>query len=676
MSFATLPTEILQEVIHPLAHSWRNKPSWTTNTRARRKPVVLDPDPDLFWFLSLRLVSKRLDEIITEHFITAIKAEPERIDEMSAIRRGPPTKSTLAMRARVLRSLARPSLFGFGPAARSPYPIVNAVVQGTQAAVRVLAGPDEGRGALQREYFDALSVVIAANFHMDLMTPKGWGGDGDYEWCNAIPMAAAYLGRIDHMDRVLAEGAASLDPRPANLLYPPVMAAALGGRMEVMRFLGRRGVSLDRRMMWDEENVFNAVHFAALGGHADVVAFLIENRAEAHLGNENTPLLWAAGAGHADVVRELMPVTGVFVDTRDSLGRTPLMWAVDRGHEDVVVELLKSPNLDLSMTDGDAGIDNVPVLGLAAAKGRESIFHTLFTHPRGEDMLTFFVIHHALVGKSVGIMRLILDRAPKALESYKQQHGTPAIVAVADEGTEEMLRYLLSREDINVNEPNTYGETALRAALKSGDIGKFRALLEHPELDVNLVTDYHVDTSWTALDFAAWSNMDFNPEILKAFLARPDLNVNTHGDEYNTTPLASAAMNGNVRILSLLFAHDRVDKVPVDTLNCTPLMLAAESGKAETFDILLTIPETWTDIWRRNTKNQTMLELSARSGHLSVVQRLLDLAMGVTREILGEALDAVEGEWNKYRQADPESESSALLEKTYRTLKDRLDTMD
>jgi len=71
-----------------------------------------------------------------------------------------------------------------------------------------------------------------------------------------------------------------------------------------------------------------ALHCAALEGHPDAVALLIDKGSDvnAQENSGETPLHWAAGMGHEDVVG-LLIARGADVNAQNISGETPLHWA-------------------------------------------------------------------------------------------------------------------------------------------------------------------------------------------------------------------------------------------------------------------------------------------------------------------------------------------------------------
>lgn len=120
------------------------------------------------------------------------------------------------------------------------------------------------------------------------------------------------------------------------------------------------------------------------------------------------------------------------------------------------------------------------------------------------------------------------------------------------------------------------------------------------------------------------------------------MNVNYPGDPHGSTAFGAAALGNSTEVMQLLLEHDDLDKVPIDKLNCTPLLLAAESNAPEALELLLTLPETLLDIWHRSSGGRTALECSAALGNVEIARRLLDPALGATRELIHDAIHGTE----------------------------------
>ena len=89
---------------------------------------------------------------------------------------------------------------------------------------------------------------------------------------------------------------------------------------------------------------FSALHCISYFGIAEVASALIKtNRWDVNQNDEAgmTPLMWAAGEGHEEVVKLLLRKKHTKPNQRDANhGQTALAWAVENGHEGVVSLLL------------------------------------------------------------------------------------------------------------------------------------------------------------------------------------------------------------------------------------------------------------------------------------------------------------------------------------------------
>jgi len=123
----------------------------------------------------------------------------------------------------------------------------------------------------------------------------------------------------------------------------PFHAAARAGKLEAMKFLnltcgGRHG-ALDDTFGYNDAT---AVHLAAMNGHTDVVAYLINSGVadiNAQDADGRTALACACADGAQDVV-QLMVSEGAEMDIEDMDHYTPLHHAALNGHDEIVKFLL------------------------------------------------------------------------------------------------------------------------------------------------------------------------------------------------------------------------------------------------------------------------------------------------------------------------------------------------
>ncbi|KEY81502.1 hypothetical protein ankyrin [Aspergillus fumigatus] len=630
MNRAVLPPEILHNILGLTTPSWQ----WSWHWKKWRKTMVARAD--LLWFLNLRLVNKQFDDIVIDHFYTAIRAG--LVDRKLPICDGAPTPSTMAMGEQrgVVTRLSTRSMQGWTGllsffSQRSEVDIEELRTTYLSGMMSMFVGLS-GTHSIDR-------VLGSAGAGKTIDDGLDWGREG---WSGTALMAAAYLGRIDELEALLAwrtENTADLD----KSLYLPLMAAAFGGQGDSVRFLVDKGVNINTRIVRHGDT---AVHFAALGGHASLVGYLVEAGADPDVVNAagDTPLLWAARGGHADVVRELLRTGKVDVNFRDRSKRAPLIWAAARGFDNVVKELLLREEIDVNIMDGVVDLLAGPI------------------YQAGELSTVF---PRALTGGNASIVRTIIETFPNTLEDYESHYEETGFLRAAEDSSEEVVRYLLALDKTPINYQD-----------RDGDLGKVTALLEHPDVDVNLRTDELGDGQ--SLLHCAVNQQCVDPEIMKALLARPDINVNAR-DYSGRTLLAFAAFNGEAELVKLRLQRHDVDVFPQDRFGDTPSLLAAKEGEIHIVNMLSKVPGT--DTWHRNNWDKTALGLAGESGHTEVMRRLLDPDLKATREIICDAMENTKEALDAIRRAPrsvlgSENESLAQerrIEEAYKLLSAGLD---
>ena len=166
----------------------------------------------------------------------------------------------------------------------------------------------------------------------------------------------------------------------------------------------------------------------------------------------------AAAQRDATTLRFFLSLTTkINLNAQDKYGETPLIIATISGWEEVVQILLAQPSLDVNMTDKDGRT----ALMLACLYGQKTILSMLLGH------------EHIQVNKAEFV-----------------EGETALIMAVNEPDRDpELVRLLLTRDDINVNAQDKDKCTALMYSCTYGNLEIVRILLEHRDIDVNL-TDF------------------------------------------------------------------------------------------------------------------------------------------------------------------------------------------
>jgi ankyrin repeat protein len=220
--------------------------------------------------------------------------------------------------------------------------------------------------------------------------------------------SAAQEGNEGEVTRLL-DGDPTLLERGDDQDETPLVVAAEHGQLGVARLLVQRGANINAQVRYWRRT---ALHYAAYGGHEEVVAFLLEKGAQASTRDDKnvTPLMWACDNGHLDVVRMLVAHTEAQgLDDRDIKGGTVLHYAARGGNGEVVAFLL-GKGAQASTRDNY----NVTPFMVACIKGHLGVVRMLLHHTGGEG-----------------------------LDARDDENGWTALHGAAFLGCEEVVRFLL-----------------------------------------------------------------------------------------------------------------------------------------------------------------------------------------------------------------------------------------
>jgi len=232
-----------------------------------------------------------------------------------------------------------------------------------------------------------------------------------------------------------------------------IVEASGQGQLGIVKSLVRDGIDINTK----DTKGMTALHRACLGGHGEIVRFLVEvdNRALlAQDTNGPTPLIHAATIGHEAIVRLLLWKGGVDANAQTRCGETALIRAAGNGHQAVVRLLLERDDVD-----ANAPSEN----GITAVVQAAGNWHE-------------------------AVVRLLLERGDVDANAKTSDRET-ALFKAAGNGHEAIVRLLLQRGDVDVNAQGLgkYGETVLIRAAASGHEAIVRLLLERGDVNANVV---------------------------------------------------------------------------------------------------------------------------------------------------------------------------------------------
>jgi ankyrin repeat protein len=211
----------------------------------------------------------------------------------------------------------------------------------------------------------------------------------------------------------------------------------------------------------------NALHYAAWGGHLDVVRWLVDVEG-ASLDDVdvvgNTALLYAVYGGHRHVVDELL-ARGRSLQERNSKNHTALLQAACGGHLDLVQWLLEQ---GFSLDEAD--LDGNTALLFAAWGGHLDLIHFLLENGsslKEKNNNGHSIFLSAANGGRVPIVKWLLEKGFSLSET--NNNGDTALLLAAYGGHQMLVEELLAM-GASLTDKNACGFTPLLSAANGGQL--------------------------------------------------------------------------------------------------------------------------------------------------------------------------------------------------------------
>jgi len=270
---------------------------------------------------------------------------------------------------------------------------------------------------------------------------------------------------------------------------------------------------------------------ATVNGHYDIVQVLlmrynvtandVNRRDRFTLKNV---LSWACGDNQLDIVKLLLKIDGINVDTDDRDGKGVLYHPSLRGHSGVVKLLLKVDGIDINKRSNEG----VTALYIAAEYNRLDIVKLLLQiediKVNLPDIDNTTPLYMASALDRVDVVQELLNAKEIDVNTVGtlEQHFTPLFVA-SIKGNWKTVQLLLNAEDINVNHRCTRGGTALYAAAVNGKVKVVRVLLKNKKIARRVNQGLKKGHPLTALISAVDAN---HIKVVKALLKVKGIRIN------------------------------------------------------------------------------------------------------------------------------------------------------
>ena len=461
----------------------------------------------------------------------------------------------------------------------------------------------------------------------------------DRKGCSPLSLAACGTSQSH------AETVKYLIQRGANICHrqrdgsTPLLLAAMSGNEQSVKYLLGEGYDIPRsqKVNLDERNSRRSspVSLAIAKGHESVALLLLKYGARdvsqnVHPGRRN-PLSWAAGHGMFEVVKLLLAIPDIPIDSTDATSRTPLSWAAEKGHTDVIKLLLEPPG----KTTSTANIDSVDThnrtpLSWAAGAGHDPVVKILLS--QGADP----TLKSKLFGSPItwaareGHKKVFLTLLESNLIQEKDMldhNGGSLMHLAASNGKLEIIKLLLDHPDPALNDPNKLNKTGENSILIASSYGHddiVRILLNHgARVDIKMPYSGHTALTF-AIQFGYWVTVDM--------LIKHDKNVLRTKTAEDYTPLFVAVCEGHYEIVKLLLDNGcDPDMHPTRKRHHTLLHAAADAGHFLVLKLVLKyIGHRFTS---QDAEGRTPLMLAVMNGHELAVITLLNYAQSMELEV-------------------------------------------
>ncbi|XP_067670056.1 serine/threonine-protein phosphatase 6 regulatory ankyrin repeat subunit A-like [Haliotis asinina] len=385
----------------------------------------------------------------------------------------------------------------------------------------------------------------------------------------------------------------------------PAMLAAQEGHKHVFNLI----VSRNCNLQLGDSCGNNFIHIACIGGSVEMVNYLLRDNTaaiESRGRDGRTPIMSAAAHGQTDVVKLLMS-KGSDVTLLDDYGESILHIACSGGRVDMLTFILSLGHFDIN-SRGRFG--RTPVM-VAAERGHRQVLDFLVSEGGDvsfRDTEDDSILHVACVGGDVEMVKHLLQMNVFNINSRGKYGRTPVMLA-AEFGHIELFYFLVCRGgDLMLVDDN--GDSILHVAC-GGNVKMVKCLLS---LDIIPINSRGCRGNTPIMASASRGHKAVFEMFVKN---QADLSlVNEDGNNV----LHIACIHGSASIVNLLLLKHAVDINGRGKYGRTPVMLAAEFGHSNVFELLV---QHGADVRLRDDDGNNILHISCSGDNVTIINLVL-----------------------------------------------------
>ena len=372
---------------------------------------------------------------------------------------------------------------------------------------------------------------------------------------------------------------------------------------------------------------WTGLHLAARNGHANIVAYLIENGladANAADGNHKTSLHFASCCGHYDIVQLLVKhqekhpkKENYITEAVQKNGWNALHCATRYGHAAIVQYLIADGKMDVNSTwNGEEGETS---LHIACQYGYVDIVRHLLQHEKIEYYIDALPhrntpSHIACIHGHLQILEELYQKDPITIKMLTSDETTVAHLACMH-GYFDIVKWMFPLLGNDCGGKNKNGLTPLHSACINDHIDIAKYLVKNMPMTLLGVM---CSSGKTALHYAIQHN---HFPLVETFFNNGKMSIDDLHTTTGTSYLQYACLYGHMEIATYLIQHQhaKVDHPKKDSW--TALHVASRNNQLDVVQLLVEVGQAEVD--KETSNGWTALQLASRFGHLEVVQYLL-----------------------------------------------------